>query len=279
VAVYRRSRRHRFLLVLLVLTSITVITLDFRGQSGGLLDSVRNTARDAFAPVQSAADSVFNPVGDFFGGVTRYGSLKAENARLRDDLAKARGESLRQAGSDRERQNLLALQNLVFAPGVGAVSARVVSTGPSNFQLTVTIDKGSDQKVDRGMPVVTGAGLVGRVVDVSRSRATVTLITDRSSNVGIRFQSTGSLAIARGAGAGRPLPVDLVDVATPVGAGEAVVTSGLQDSVFPPDIPVGRVRASKVEPGALSQDVTLDPVVDFSRIEFVKVLLWKAATP
>jgi len=275
VAVYRRSRRHRFLLVLLVLTSITVITLDFRGESGGVLDGVRNTARDAFAPVQAATDRVFNPVGDFFGGVTRYGTLKAENARLRDQLAQARSESLRQAGSERERQNLLALQNLAFAPDIGAVAARVVSTGPSNFQLTVTIDKGSDDKVDKGMPVVTGAGLVGRVVDVSRSRATVTLVTDRSSNVGVRLQSSGSLAIARGAGAGRPLPVDLVDVATPVAPGEAVVTSGLQDSVFPPDVPVGRVRGSKVETGALSQSVTIDPVVDFSRIEFVKVLLWK----
>jgi rod shape-determining protein MreC len=225
--------------------------------------------------VQSAADRVFNPVGDLFGGVTRYGSLKTENARLRDQLSQARSESLRQAGAERELENLRALQDLAFAPGMAAVSARVVSTGPSNFQLTVTIDKGSDQKVDKGMPVVTGAGLVGRVVDVSRSRATVTLVTDRSSNVGIRFQSTGSLAIARGAGAGRPLPVDLVDVNTPVAPGEAVVTSGLQDSVFPPDIPVGRVRASKVQAGALSQDVTIDPVVDFTRIEFVKVLLWK----
>jgi len=274
VAVYR-SRRHRFLLVLLVLTSITVITLDFRGDGGGLLENVRSGARDTFAPVQSAADRVFNPVGDFFGGLTRYGSLKAENARLRDELAQARSESLRQAGSERERQNLLALQNLSFASDIRAVSARVVSAGPSNFQLTVTIDKGSDEKVEKGMPVVTGAGLLGRVVDVSRSRATVMLVTDRSSNVGVRLQSSGSLAIARGAGAGKPLPVDLVDVATPVAEGEAVVTSGLQGSVFPPDVPVGRVRASKVDPGALSRNVTVDPVVDLARIEFVKVLLWR----
>jgi len=274
VAVYR-SRRHRFLLVLLVLTSITVITLDFRGDGGGLLENVRNGARDTFAPVQSAADRVFNPVGDFFGGLTRYGSLKAENARLREQLAQARSESLRQAGSERERQNLLALQNLTFAPGIGAVSARVVSAGPSNFQLTVTIDKGSDEKVEKGMPVVTGAGLLGRVVDVSRSRATVMLVTDRSSNVGVRLQTSGSLAIARGAGAGKPLPVDLVDVATPVAEGEAVVTSGIQGSVFPPDLPMGRVRASKVDPGALSRNVTVDPVVDLSRIEYVKVLLWR----
>jgi len=274
VSVYRRSRRHRFLLVLLALTSVTVITLDFRGQGGGFVEGIRDGARDAFAPVQSATDSVFNPVGDFFGGLTRYGSLKAENSRLREELAQARSESLRQAGSERERQNLLALQDLAFASTIPAVSARVVSTGASNFQLTVSIDKGSDDRIDKGMPVVTGTGLAGRVVDVSRTRSTVMLITDLASNVGIRLQASGSLAVARGAGDGNGLSVDLVDVATPVGQGEAVVTSGLQGSVFPPDVPVGRVRTAKVEPGALAQDVTVDPVVDLGRINFVKVLLW-----
>ncbi len=274
MAVYRRSRRHRFLLVLLALTSITVITLDFRGESGGLLDSVRNGARDAFAPVQSAADSVFNPVGDFFGGLTRYGALEDENDRLRRDLAQARSEALRQAGAERQRQSLLALQDLTFAADIPAVSARVVSTSPSNFQLTVAIDKGTDDKVGKDMPVVTGSGLVGRVVDASRSRATVMLITDRSSNVGIRLQSSGSLAAARGAGTGQPMPVDLVDLGTPVAPGEAVVTSGLDGSVFPPNVPVGRVRSAEVDPGALAQNVTVDPVVDLERVEFVKVLLW-----
>ncbi|MGI9023726.1 MAG: rod shape-determining protein MreC, partial [Acidimicrobiales bacterium] len=155
------------------------------------------------------------------------------------------------------------------------VSARVVSTGPSNFQLTVAIDKGTDDKIDKGMPVVTGNGLVGRVVDVSRSRSTVMLVTDRSSSVGIRLQGSGSLAVTKGAGDGKPLSVELVDMATTVAPGEAVVTSGLQGSVFPPDLPVGRVREAKAEPGALSQSVTVDPLVDLARIEFVKVLLWR----
>ena len=59
MAVYRRSRRNRFFLVLLALTSVTVLTLDYRGGGDGALESVRQTARDAFAPVQSAADTVF----------------------------------------------------------------------------------------------------------------------------------------------------------------------------------------------------------------------------
>jgi len=276
MAVYRRSRRSRFVLVLLVLTSITIITLDFKGQGNGALESVRSGARDALAPVQSTADRVFNPVGDFFAGLTRYGKVKAENDRLRRQLQEAQAEALRQAGSERERQNLLALQDLTFAANIPAAAARVVSTTPSNFQLTVTIDKGSDQQVAKGMPVVTGAGLVGRVVDVSRSRSTILLITDPASNVGVRLQSSGEVAVAQGDGAGKPLPVDLVGVATKVSEGEAVVTSGLQGSVFPPDVPVGRVRTARVEPGALSQQVTIDPVVDLGRLEFVKVLLWKS---
>lgn len=262
------------MLLLLVLTSVTAITLDFRGQGDGLLDSVRDGARDVFAPVQSAADRAFSPVGDFFGGVTRYGDVKAENDRLRRELEEAQGETLRQAGADRERRSLLELQDLTFAADVPAVSARVVSTAPSNFQLTVTIDRGSEAGVGEGMPVVTGAGLVGRVADVSQKRATVLLITDRASNVGVRLQSSGDVGVAKGAGAGEPMPIDLVNIDSQVAEGEPVATSGLQQSVFPPQVPVGKVRDARVGPGALKQDVTIDPVVDFGRLEFVKVLQW-----
>ena len=275
MAVYRRSRRHRFVLLLLVLTSVTVITLDFRGGDGGLLDDARGGIRDLFAPVQSAADRAFAPVGDFFGGVTRYGKVKSENERLRRELEEARSQTLRQAGSEREREKLLRLQELEFASNIPGVAARVVATSPSNFQLTVSIDKGSDQKVAEGMPVVTGAGLVGRVVDVSQSRATVLLITDPSSNVGVRFQSSGEVGVAKGSGPRDPLNVDLVDVETKIDEGEAVVTSGLQQSVFPAAVPVGRVRSARVPPGALQKEITVDPVVDLRRLEFVKVLQWE----
>jgi rod shape-determining protein MreC len=169
VAVYRRSRRHRFVLLLLVLTSVTVITLDFRGGGDGALETVRQGARDAVAPVESAADTVFSPVGDFFGGLARYGDVKAENAKLRRELDQAHNDNLRQAGAERDLQSLMELQNLEFAGNIPSVAARVISDAPSNFQMTVNIDRGSDQGIEKGMPVVAGAGLVGRVVDVSRS--------------------------------------------------------------------------------------------------------------
>ncbi len=274
MAVYRRSRRHRFVLVLLALTSITVLTLDYRGAGNGALESVRRTARDAFAPVQSVADRVVVPVTGFFNTVTHYGDLKAENTKLRRQLDEARADAIRGADADRERQELLTIQGLDYAGGLASVPARVVSTEPTNFQLTVTLDHGTDSKLALGMPVVTNAGLVGRISEVSKTRSTVLLITDPSSNIGVRLATSGKTGVVRGSGAKAPLPVDLIDTDVPVAAGEPVVTSGLEKGLFPPQIPVGRVRSAKVEPGALQQDIELDPSVDLASLEFVRVLLW-----
>ena len=99
--------------------------------------------------------------------------------------------------------------------------------------------------------------------------------------MGIRLSGSGDVGVARGNGTRQPLPVDLVDVGTKVTGGEVVVTSGLQGSVFPPGIPVGKVRSATVQPGSLQHEVSIDPLVDLARLDFVKVLIWqpKATTP
>lgn len=274
MAVYRRSRRHRFVLVLLALTSVTVLTLDYRGAGDGALESVRQSARDAFAPVQAAADRAVSPVAGFFSTVAHYGTLKSENTRLRRQLDEARAEAIRGADADRERQGLLSLQGLDYAGGLASVPARVVSTAPTNFQLTVTLDHGTDAKLAVGMPVVTNAGLVGRITEVSKVRSTVLLVTDPSSNVGVRLATSGEQGVVKGGGARQLLPLDLVDTTTPVPEGEPVVTSGLEKGLYPPQIPVGRVRSAKAPPGALQQDILVQPSVDLVSLEFVRVLLW-----
>jgi rod shape-determining protein MreC len=275
VAVYRRSRRHRFFLVLLALTSVTVLTLDYRGADDGALRAVRQTARDAFAPLQAAADRVVSPVGNVFSTIRNFGDLKSENERLRRQLDEARADAIRGADADRERQGLLQLQGLDYTGGLDSIPARVISTAPTNFQLTITIDRGSDAKVETGMPVVTAAGLVGRVTEVSKLRSTVLLITDPRSNVGVRLANSGEQGVARGGGSRNPLPLDLITTEVPVEVGEPVVTSGLERGLFPPQIPVGQVRSAAAAPGALQKDILLDPSVDLLRIEFVRVLMWK----
>ena len=274
MAVYRRSRRHRFLLVLLLLTSVTVITLDQRGQGSDVLESARSTARDAFGSVEDATSDTFTPVGDFFSGVFDYGDLKAENRRLRAQLDQVRSKDVLAEETDRELRTVKANEHLEFAAQIPAVAAQVVTTSPSNFQLAVEIDAGSAKGVAVGMPVVTGAGLVGKVIRVSSKRATVLLVTDRDFNVGVRLTSSQDTGAAKGNGPGKPLTIDLLYNSTVIKSNEVVVTSGLQGAVFPGAIPVGRVRTAKAVPSSLQQDVTMEPIVDLQRLSYVKVLKW-----
>lgn len=272
MAVYRRSARPRFTLLLLVLTAITLLTLDERGAR--VVGTVRNAARDAFAPVTSAAESVFDPVGDVFQGIVHYGDLEAENARLREQLAARQGEQLQAQDAQRELKALLDQQELEYIGDIPTVAARVVATSPNNFELIIEIDRGTGDGVVKGLPVVSGAGLVGRVVEAGRTRSTVLLLNDPQSSVGVRLASSGDVGVATGQGLRSPLGVDLIDPATVVPPDEVVVTSGLQQSVFPPGIPVGRVASATATPGQLQQDVTVVPVVDLRRLTFVKVLQW-----
>jgi len=273
VAVYRRPSRTRFILLVLVLTSITLVTLDSRSGGRGWTGSLRGKVQDAFAPVQDATHSFLRPVGDFFTGVVHYGDLKQENARLRDELAKARSQQLQSADAQRELQLLLDQQHLSFVGNTPSVAAEVVDTSSSNFEESVQINRGKNAGVAVNMPVVTGGGLVGRVSSVSATRATVLLVTDPTFGVGVRLP-TGETAVASGAGRDNPMRVDLVLPGVKVKVGDMLVTSGLQLERFPKDIPVGRVRSVTQTPGALQEAVTITPVVDLSTLEFVQVLQW-----
>ncbi|MDQ1396324.1 MAG: rod shape-determining protein MreC, partial [Acidimicrobiaceae bacterium] len=251
-----------------------------RGDASGVLDKVRSAATDALAPVQSASDRVLHPVGDFFAGALHYGDLKAENKRLRDEIAKNQGDRIGVANAERENQALKDQQKLDFVGDIPTVAATVVSTTASNFDLTVELDRGTDAGVAKDMPVVAAAGLVGRVVQVSRTRSVVVLITDPGSSVGVKLVDTNDYGVATGTGPGEPLRVDFVDPGADhvVKPDESIVTSGLQQARFPPGIPVGKVTTATTPPGAVQQDIAMRPAVDLGRLQFVKVLQWSAGS-
>ena len=269
MAVYRRGNR-RVILVLLLVTSVTLITLDVRG--AGPIGGARGLAHDVVAPVASVADRVFSPVGDWIGGVTHAGSLKDENARLRKQLEELRGNAAQNRAFESENQELSKLLDLPYTEDRDAVAARVVSGSPGNFEWTVQIDRGTSHGVSENMAVVTGAGLVGRVVEASGSRATVLLIRDPDSGVSVVTQSARTTGIAQGRTGETTLRLDLVNPAEQVDEGELVFTSGQDGSRFPSNIPVARVVEVTKQRGELQQDVVLRPLVDLDSLEFVKVL-------
>jgi rod shape-determining protein MreC len=274
VALQRRNGRSRATLLFLILTSITVITLDFRGDGSGVIGSVRDLATDGLAPVRDAADSVLSPIGSAFSGITGYDDLEDENARLRDQLAEARGAETRFQETEAELEELLELNDLGWIGDVPAVTARVVSAPVSNFEQTIELNRGRGDGIRVDMPVVTGDGLVGRVVQVSEKRSRVRLITDPGSSVGVRVSSSGETGIAEGEGPDRTMSVGFIEVNAEVKRRDRAVTSGLEggSDLYPAGVPVGRVvRAEKVE-GELQQRVEIRPLADIAHLRFVKVL-------
>jgi rod shape-determining protein MreC len=270
VVVYQRGNRRRTVLALILLTAVTLITLDVRGS--GPISALRGDAHDILGPVADVVDTVFSPVGDWIDGVTRASSLKAENARLKRQLDEARGQGARARAATEENKELKQLLDLPFVEDADSIAAPVIEGAPSNFEFTVQIGKGSSDGVAVDLPVVTGAGLAGRVLAVSRDRATVLLLKDPESGVGVKIEKSGTTAVAKGRGDSSTLRLDFVDPNAEVTKGEIVYTSGQQNSPFPAAIPVGTVSKVTKTRGDLQQDVLVKPLVDFSRLDYVKVL-------
>ena len=194
----RRSRRPRLTIGLLVLASITIITLDFRGDAHGEIASLKSGASDAFSPVQRGVDAVTHPIGSFLAGAFDGGELEEENSKLR--LANSRLEQQVLAGQARANtlQALEKLEHLPWTNGIATVTAQVINRSPSNFAATVELDVGTADGVDPGMPVVAGAGLIGSVLASSSTTSTVQLITDGASHIGVTFGSSSGNEAQRG---------------------------------------------------------------------------------
>jgi rod shape-determining protein MreC len=268
-----RTGRSRFTLLLLVLTSITVLTLDFRGS--GAVDDLRDAASTAFAPVRDAGAWIGDPISDAWNGVFGYNELESENERLRERVAELEGQRAQAEDVLRQMDEIEELEDVSRWTAIPTVVARVTGNSLSNFQHTVELDKGSDHGLEVGMPVVTGAGLVGRLTQVTSTRSVLQLITDPNWSFGVRLARSGEIGIIHGTGEGEPMVVDEgVELNVDVNRNEAVTTSGYGDSVFPPDIPVGRVAELGQASDQLSQILDVRLLADIDDLSYVRVLQW-----
>jgi len=274
VAMPRRSRRPRTTLLILVLASVTIITLDARGGFHRITSGVKSVAADAFAPVRAGIDDVIEPIGSFLAGSVHYGAVRQQNQKLQAQIDQLNGERTSQQDVEQRLSQLSALLNLPFIGNLQTVPAEVTNYGTSDFASTIDISVGRRQGVQLGMPVVGAGGLVGQVVQANHSTATVRLITDGQSSVGVVYGPAGSLAVLSGQGSGKSLSGELVPSNTPLTDGEVFTTSGLQGAIFPGGIPVAKVVSSKTGSTSSEESVTLQPLTDLAHLRYVSVVLW-----
>ena len=271
-------RPSRAVLVLLLLASFTLITLDVRGGDDSPLEPVRSVMGDVLGPVENATAAAVRPfmaVPGFFrttGGLRRdVARLEAENSQLKGELAGVSVDRNRAA----ELDGLLATSKTT---GYALVPARVVAMGPAqSFSRTVTIDAGTRAGIRPDMTVLNNDGLVGRVVRADRSTATVLLLVDQDSVVGGRLGSSLVVGLLRGRGAvGRDekLELDLVDPSATVNQDDVLVTWGSKKGApYVAGVPIGRVTAVSSTPRQQSVQAVISPYVDFTSLDLVGVVV------
>jgi rod shape-determining protein MreC len=277
MAVYRRANRRRYVLLLIVLTSITLITLDSRRGDEGALGMVGRAAHTLVAPFEKAVDKIADPIGDWFDGVTDGTSLKRENEELRARVGELEDERRTAEAAIAENEELRQLLDQPINSEIERVTARVINGSPGNFEDTITLDKGREAGIAKDMPVIGPDGLVGKVLDAGQGWSKVRLLIDPDSSVAVHVlardgqqQIGGS---AQGRGEGNPLRADL-DEGGDIAIGDEVVTSGLDNSVFPANLNVGEVVSIDEQPTGLEPVVRIDPYTDFGGLEYVTVLFW-----
>jgi rod shape-determining protein MreC len=277
VAIRHRPRSTRLLVVTLVSISLAIITLDYRGGTTGPLASLGRTAKAGIAPLQEAVTRLTQPVANFFIGLANLPSLAEENRKLKEELAEARTLAARSevtATQLDELEGLVGLQEL----HPDGITALVTANGISNFDWSITINRGSDAGVEPNMPVIAGTAdaprLVGRVIDVTPISAEVQLVLDRDHAVWAEVAGTRATGLVWGRG-DQDLLME-VDPDVEVEGDEGVFTQGYsfngQPGVYPSGLLIGQVARVSPEANSLTTPVEIRPAVDFSTLQFVLVL-------
>jgi rod shape-determining protein MreC len=278
-------RRRRAVLGVLVALSLGLLTVYFGENGGGILHGVQNGTSSAFSPLEKGVSVVFKPVSNLTHWTGDVFHAKKENKQLKKQVQQLRAQLAQSQSAQRDAAQLRSLVGLPrassFAAGGKLVTARVISRSPTVWYSNVIINVGSGDGVHIDDPVIAAGGLAGKITSVGGGQAEVTLITDQSSNVSAEVMPDGSNGIVRPeVGNPNDMLLDYIQEGAKIAKGDSVVTSGFTssklDSLFPRDIPIGKV--TKVEPSELEQyqRVHIQPYADLRRMDYVQVLTGNA---
>jgi rod shape-determining protein MreC len=262
----QRRRPWQTVIVALIVIGILLLAL------GGFLSSIIEWVLSPIFTAQEWLTTRYQAFRDFFSAPTDLARLRQQNAQLEAEISRLQTQVIDLQQQVTEVDILSALLDFARAqPQNEYKAASVINRDPRPFMKYVVINLGSDDGVLSGMPVVGAEGLVGRVVAVNATGARVELITDPASLVDIRIQPADVDSILIGS-ITSDLFLDLIPQGADVQPGDLILTSGLGGS-YPPNIIVGQVASVRTQATALFQTAAVQPVVDFSRLEIVLVII------
>ena len=263
------SRKTVIIFSVIVLLAVSIIFL-----SATTRDTQRIKATGTltlFSPIQFVVTRTLRFFSDSWRHYFHLISAAEENVRLKRELGHARARNNRQ--QELEYANIRLRKLLKFRQPLEHqfLSAEVIARDPSAWYKTVTIDKGWADGVHKGLPVVISEGIAGQVIEATARYAKVMLLIDRNSAVDALVQRTRARGIIKGAG-NEHYQFVYVLRKDETQIGDRVITSGL-DGVFPKGLVLGQVATVEKQKPGIFQSVTVQPAVDFDKLEEVLVLL------
>ena len=252
----------RFALALLIAAALGLMILSRADNAA--IERLRLGVTDAAAPVLSALSQPVAAVRRGVENVNQLVYLQRDNQRLHEENERLRRWQASARELERENAAYRALLSVRNEPRVSSITTRVFADSGAPFVRTVVFASGTRDGVQNGQALVTGEGLVGRVVAAGRRASRALLLTDLNSRVPVVVESSRHRGVLTGDNSAQP-KLGFLPANARVAIGERVVTSG-DGGLFPPGIPVGVITAIG------DSGVRVQPLVDWDRLEYVRVL-------
>lgn len=264
-----RSDRSLPTLITLLVVAVLLMTFDIRLGGEGVVGVLRGGTQTLLSPLQRAATVVVDPVADFMDGLADISSLRETNDALRSELAEAQRRLAETEDALARLETLERLYDLDLDETEAAQTPANIIGRPDQFDLAFQIDKGVDDGVIVGQPVLDVNGFVlGTVTDASPNTAIVVPITASRNELTVLVGSQAGLLSAN---PGSPeMTLEVFDARDAIAEGDQVVTAA--DS-FPPGLAVGEV-VETATPESASLTAQVDPFVDVENLRVVVVLAW-----
>lgn len=239
---------------------------------GGYLTPVTRVVLEPVVSAQTWMFTRFQAIQNVINSPQDLARLRQRNAELEKQVSDLQAEIIDLKQQLTETRILSALVDFARVhPENRYVAVSVIGRDPSPFVKYVIINRGSDDGLRRGMPVVTAQGLVGRITAITANAGRVQLITDPASSVNVRLEGTDTRAVLKGSLTGE-LALDMIPQSAEVKVGDVVLTSGLGGN-YPANLLIGQVTSVRGKETDLFKTGVVQSIVDFSKLEILLVIV------
>lgn len=265
---FKQGTSARVKVVFFSLIAIILLVTDARLHT---LTMVRETIGSALYPLQMFAlmpRNAMHNVGDYF---SRLSTLEKENATLK--RAHTRNAFELQHGQQLQLENA-QLRRLLGASqqtSVGSVMATILYDARDSFTRRIIVDRGMNQGVAPGQPVIDDQGVIGQITRVFPFTSEVTLLTDKDQLIPVQVQRNGLRSVIQGKGQIGHLEIQLPSNAD-IKVGDMLVTSGI-DGIYPAGLSVARVASIEHDARSVFERVVCTPTAGIDRHQEVLILL------